>query len=430
MRYEEHLDRAAAMGCDVFRLGIEWARIEPEPGQIDSTAFDRYEAILAACAVRGMEPLVTLHHFTHPAWLGDDFWLSSESPDLFAEWVALVVDRLGHSCRHWITMNELNIISFANYVIGIYPPGRRMAFGDFHSATAHLLAAHVKGYEKIHARMPGAFVSTNNSAASIYEYDRMFVDLLLAPGSGIAREDLENWLSERRRAWYRAIDPPSRLESMLRRASAAASPIASTSFVSGRPRRDPAAGAPSALELDPAIDAIYASPIPLRSTRSRSTSTIRSRRTTSRFPDTRPQGVDRSHRAASCGTRRWTRMVCAAIRGQMWSFRSRPRTGAEIRSSFGSSRTGCATAFAEAGASTVWMVGTARDSCGRTCDRLWTPSTSGCRSAPTFTGLWSTITNGEATNRVSASTGSTGSATTGCSRRTRWVAMRQAHTGG
>ena len=173
---------------------------------------------------------MTLHHFTHPAWLGDDFWLSSDSPAVYADWVTLVVDRLGNKCRHWITVNEFNILSFANYVLGIYPPGRRMALGDFHSATAHLLAAHVKGYEQVHAKDPVAFVTTNNSATSIYEYDRMFVDLLLAPASGIGREDLEDWLIDRRAAWYAALDPPSPMERLLRRASAAASPIARTNF--------------------------------------------------------------------------------------------------------------------------------------------------------------------------------------------------------
>jgi 6-phospho-beta-galactosidase len=253
------------LGCDVFRVGIEWARVEPEAGEIDSTALDRYDAILKACVDRHMEPLVTLHHFTHPAWLGDDFWLSSDSPALFADWVALVVDRLGSRCRHWITMNELNIVSFANYVIGIYPPGRRMALADFQSATAHLLAAHVKGYEQIHAKVPQAFVSTNNSATSVYEYDRLFIDLLLAPGSGIARDDLEDWVFDRRRAWYSALEPPSRLERLLRRASAAASPIARTSFASGRARRADAIAASSSgvSTLEPAVEAIYSSPHPL-----------------------------------------------------------------------------------------------------------------------------------------------------------------------
>jgi hypothetical protein len=65
-RYEEQLDLAAALGCDTFRLGLEWARIEPEEGAIDETALDRYAQILDACVERGLEPLITLNHFTRP----------------------------------------------------------------------------------------------------------------------------------------------------------------------------------------------------------------------------------------------------------------------------------------------------------------------------------------------------------------------------
>lgn len=255
-RYEEHLDRAAAMGCNMFRLGLEWARVEPETGSVDTAALDRYRAILVACKQRGMTPLVTLHHFTHPHWLGDDFWLSSESPAIYAEWVDLAVERLGDHCRHWITINEINIVAFCSYVLGMYPPGRRLALGEFNAATAHLVAAHVKGYEAIHARQPGAFVTTNNSSTSTYEYDRIFTDILLARASGVSRADVAAWMAERRIAWYEAIDPPGRLESVIRRLSAATAPIA----------RNPARGTARGAEGDvlrPALDAVYASPQPL-----------------------------------------------------------------------------------------------------------------------------------------------------------------------
>ena len=72
---EEALDRAAAIGCNAFRLSVEWARLEPRPGVFDVAALDRYAEILAMCAARGLEPIVTLHHFTHPFWLGEEFWL-------------------------------------------------------------------------------------------------------------------------------------------------------------------------------------------------------------------------------------------------------------------------------------------------------------------------------------------------------------------
>ena len=153
-RSEEHLDRAAAMGCDAFRLGVEWARVEPRPGQIDDGALDRYAAILEACRERGMEPLVTLHHFTHPAWLGEDFWLSGESPDRYASWVETATARLGPLCSTWVTLNEINALAVGSYLLGLFPPGRTLAFVDMAVALDHLAAAHVKGYDVIHRIQP------------------------------------------------------------------------------------------------------------------------------------------------------------------------------------------------------------------------------------------------------------------------------------
>ena len=184
-RYEEHLDRAAAMGCDAFRLGVEWARVEPEEGRIDRSALDRYGAILTACRARGMEPLVTLHHFTHPAWLGEDFWLSSDAPHRYGAWVETAVSALAPRCTTWVTLNEVNALALGAYLLGIFPPGRRMAFADAASALDHLLAAHVRGYEVIHRIQPEATVTTNNVSLSFYELDRMLIDVLAARHLGV-----------------------------------------------------------------------------------------------------------------------------------------------------------------------------------------------------------------------------------------------------
>jgi beta-glucosidase len=260
-RYEEHLDRASDLGCDLFRLGLEWARVEPEQGTIDEAALDRYGAILDACTERGMEPLVTLHHFTHPAWLGGDFWLSSESPEIYAAWARLAVDRLGGKCRKWITLNEINIVGFTGYLIGAYPPGRKMAIGDFHLCSSHMLAAHVKGYEVIRDRVADPLVTTNNSTTSVYEHDRLFIDVLLARASGVERADLPEWLRERRVGWYAAIDPPNAVERLIRKATAASAPMARSDIEIG-PFRFGLGRAPDDPEgaLRPAFDAVYSSP--------------------------------------------------------------------------------------------------------------------------------------------------------------------------
>src|SRR5579859_5298121 len=70
-RWPEDLQLLTALGLNAYRLSIEWARVEPGPGQFDQAALDNYRRQLDALKPAGIEPLVTLHHFTNPSWLAD-----------------------------------------------------------------------------------------------------------------------------------------------------------------------------------------------------------------------------------------------------------------------------------------------------------------------------------------------------------------------
>jgi beta-glucosidase/6-phospho-beta-glucosidase/beta-galactosidase len=225
-RAEEQLDRAVDAGCDAFRLSVEWARCEPADGVVDDTAFDRYAAILDACAERGLQPLVTLHHFTHPAWLGPNFWLTPDSPDRFAAWAALAVSRLATRCRHWVTTNEPNVLALQTYVTGAFPPGRRFSVPSLVRSLDHLMAGHVLAYDTIHRAQLNAVVATNTYAFTVYEIDRLLMDALLARAHGVARSDAGRWLAERREEYYRALPVDLRaLERTLRRVAASSIPL-------------------------------------------------------------------------------------------------------------------------------------------------------------------------------------------------------------
>ncbi len=121
-----------------------------------------YVSILKGCADRGMAPLVTLLHFTHPAWLGEEFWLRADSSERYVAWVEVALGALAGLCRHWVTLNEINAVGLGSWVLGMFPPGRRMAFGDAAVAMDNQLAAHVLGYEAIHRARPDAIVTTND----------------------------------------------------------------------------------------------------------------------------------------------------------------------------------------------------------------------------------------------------------------------------
>jgi beta-glucosidase/6-phospho-beta-glucosidase/beta-galactosidase len=224
----EVLDRAAAIGCNTFRLSVEWARLEPEPGRFDEAALERYVEILEMCAAHGLQPIITLHHFTHPAFLGEEFWLRPGSPDRFARHVARVLPALSPHCRRWVTINEPNVLMLKGWVEGAHPPGRRAAFADAFCVLDNLLTAHVLAADAILAVQPEALVTSNTSSSSIYEHDRLLTDLLLVRAAGVPASDVDRYVDERRALHDAAFPPQHAGEFALRRFFAAVGPYGTT----------------------------------------------------------------------------------------------------------------------------------------------------------------------------------------------------------
>jgi hypothetical protein len=168
--------------------------------------------------------MVTLHHFAHPWWLGEEFWLRPASPDLFQDHVARLVPLLAPHCRRWITINEPNILMLMGWIEGACPPGRRMAVADAYCVLDNLLTAHVLAADAIVAVQPEAEVTCNTSSSSVYEHDRLLTDLLLVRTAGVDPGDIDRYVDERR-ALHDAVFPPQHAGEMaLRRYFAAVSP--------------------------------------------------------------------------------------------------------------------------------------------------------------------------------------------------------------
>lgn len=95
-RYVEDLDILQDLGMQVYRFGIEWARIEPEPGRFDAREIAHYRDVLRACRERGIVPMVTLHHFSSPKWLiAQGGWGSDATSAYFGRYAKLIANELG-----------------------------------------------------------------------------------------------------------------------------------------------------------------------------------------------------------------------------------------------------------------------------------------------------------------------------------------------
>ena len=199
-RYEEDFRNCQAMGLNAFRLGLEWARIQPttqphlsRPPAFDFAALDAYSDRLAACRRHNLEPIVTLHHFTHPAWLGVDAWLSEDTVDYFVDYVQTTVAHINRRLvdvhrlppiRWYITINEPNMLLTSTYLSGQFPGGvEERGVGAILRAYNHILTAHVRSYNLIHDLYEAEgwetpHVTINTYCSDLYWSEKVIWDLL------------------------------------------------------------------------------------------------------------------------------------------------------------------------------------------------------------------------------------------------------------
>jgi len=148
-RFEEDFKLAQDLGHTAHRFSIEWSRIEPQENQWDSLALDHYAQVIRSLRSKGIEPIVTLHHFTLPLWLArQGGWYSEKTPQLFARYVEKVTEILGSDVHYWMTLNEPGVYTYKSYLTGEWPPGVKSPEKGL-KVFKNLLLGHVLAYEKI-----------------------------------------------------------------------------------------------------------------------------------------------------------------------------------------------------------------------------------------------------------------------------------------
>jgi beta-glucosidase len=157
-RYAEDFDILKDLGLNSYRFSIEWSRVEPEEGRFDETAIRHYQKMLAALRSRGIEPFVTLWHWTLPLWVANKGGIrAGDFPALFGRYTEKMVRTFGDTAQFWITLNEPDVNAAQAYFRGDWPPGKRGILNYF-SASRSLIAAHKQSFAVIKKYSPRAQV--------------------------------------------------------------------------------------------------------------------------------------------------------------------------------------------------------------------------------------------------------------------------------
>lgn len=135
----------ASLGLTHHRLSLEWARLEPRPGEHDPTSVEHYREVLRAARDAGVAIWVCLHHFTLPGWFSEDEggFLDRRARTYFwARHVDWVAETFGDLVHGWKPVNEPVAYAFGGWLTGEIPPGRRDVARFAEALEATLLANH------------------------------------------------------------------------------------------------------------------------------------------------------------------------------------------------------------------------------------------------------------------------------------------------
>ncbi|WP_067687373.1 family 1 glycosylhydrolase [Nocardia jejuensis] len=152
-RYPNDIALAASLGVKVFRIGIEWARVQPTPDGWDEDAFAFYDSVVDTIFDAGMQPMLTLDHWVYPGWEADrGGW---NNPAMVDDWLAnarKVVDRYAERHPVWVTINEP-----VAYIMHEVRQNDTVA----DEMLDRVAQAHNDIYDYIHQVQPNALVTSN-----------------------------------------------------------------------------------------------------------------------------------------------------------------------------------------------------------------------------------------------------------------------------
>lgn len=169
--FRQDLKSAAEdLGITSYRFSLAWSRIEPEMGVFNEDAIQHYNEVIDACLENDIEPMITLHHFSHPLWFEEmGSFEKEENIDIFLRFSEKVFRAYSDRVKYWCTHNECGPFATMGWGLGVFPPGvksiRRMG-----AVLLNLMRSHTKVYHHLKALPNGQDVQIG-LVKNIFQFD-------------------------------------------------------------------------------------------------------------------------------------------------------------------------------------------------------------------------------------------------------------------
>ncbi len=147
---EEDVELLKTLGHECYRMSIEWSRVEPAKGVFDPEAMRHYRKEVQLLIDNGIEPMITLHHFSDPIWFEDlGSWQNPKSKEYYLRFVKKMIHVLGDLVTYWVTFNEPNVYFQGTCIDGTFPPGQ-VGLGNYFRGSLVMIDCHIEAYKLIH----------------------------------------------------------------------------------------------------------------------------------------------------------------------------------------------------------------------------------------------------------------------------------------
>lgn len=154
-RYKEDVGLMKEIGLHAYRLSISWPRVMPAgTGAVNEAGLDFYDRLIDELLAAEITPYVTLFHWDYPYDLYcRGSWLNPDSPDWFADYTAVMAERLGDRVEHWMPFNEPSVFVQLGYYKGddAHAPGDKLALDQTLLIAHRVLLAQGKSAQVLRA---------------------------------------------------------------------------------------------------------------------------------------------------------------------------------------------------------------------------------------------------------------------------------------
>jgi len=148
--YEKDFQMAKQMKHNAYRFSVAWDRIFPRPNmkEPDREGILYYKKLISSMKANGLYPLLTLFHFSSPAWFWEEKngkvgWERDDALEQYEKFLRVVVDNFAEDVDHWCTLNEPMVFILGGYMQGVFPPLQtRKEITDIIPVMSRLLHAH------------------------------------------------------------------------------------------------------------------------------------------------------------------------------------------------------------------------------------------------------------------------------------------------